>query len=170
MSTFHLWLVPTGTVYDRLAGVIADLSARYDGPRFDPHLTLLGRLEGEEASLVDRTHQLARALHPFDLRLREPRYEAQYFRCLFLPAEPSSPILEAQQRATQIFDAQPTSAFDPHVSLLYGLFPESVKQEIITALPSDLPSAFLASRLQLIRAGSTNPQDWHPIQTCSLQS
>ena len=165
---FHLWLVPTGAVYDRLAGVIADLSVRYDGPAFDPHLTLLGRLEGEEASLVDRTHQLARALQPFEVRLKEPGYEEQYFRCLFLPAEPSSPFLEAHRQTTQIFDAQPTSAFDPHVSLLYGMFPENLKREIINALPADLPGTLLLSRLQLIRAGSTNPQDWQVAATLDL--
>ena len=165
---FHLWIVPTGAVYNRLAGVIADLSAQHHGPAFDAHLTLLGRLEGEEGGLVDRTHQLARALQPFEVRLQEPGYEAQYFRCLFLPAEPSPPILEAHQRATQIFDAQPASAFDPHVSLLYGVFPESLKREIIKGLPTDLPRTFLASRLQLIRAGSTNPQDWQVVETLDL--
>ncbi|MYA27836.1 MAG: 2'-5' RNA ligase family protein [Nitrospira sp. SB0666_bin_27] len=168
MTMFHLWIVPTGEVYDRLAGVIADLSARHHGPAFDPHLTLLGRLEGEEEVLVDRTRQFARALHPFDVRLKEPGYEAQYFRCLFLPAEPSPPLLQVHQRATQIFNAQPTSPFDPHVSLLYGLFPESLKQEIIKALPPGLPGIFPVSRLQLIRAGSTNPQDWHVAETLDL--
>lgn len=168
MSTFHLWLVPTGTVYDRLAVVIADLGARYRGPKFDPHLTLLGRLEGEEASLVDRTHQLARVLPSFEVRLEAPSYEPLYFRCLYLPVRPSSSLLEAHQQATQIFGHGSTSAFDPHVSLLYGLFPERVKQEIITALPPDLPSTFLVSRLQLIRADSTNPQDWHVATTLDL--
>ena len=166
MSTFHLWLVPTGTVYDRLAGVISDLSARYRGPTFDPHLTLLGKLEGEEKSLVDLAKQLARALHPFEVRLKEPGCEPHYFRCLFLPVEPSPSLLEAHRRAKQIFDG--TSAFDPHVSLLYGLFSESLKQEIINSLPPDLPGAFLVSRLHLIRAGSTNPQDWQVVETLDL--
>ena len=165
MSTFHLWLVPTGTVYDRLAGVIADLSARYGGPAFDPHLTLLGRLEGEQESLVALTKQLARALHPFELRLKEPGYEPHYFRCLFLPAEPSPSLLDVHRRAKQIFAPQSTRAFDPHVSLLYGLYPERVKQEIITALPPDLPETLLVSRLQLIRADSTNPQDWQVVES-----
>lgn len=168
MSTFHLWLAPAGADYDRLAGVIADLSARYRGPQFDPHLTLLGRLEGEEEVLVERTRQFARVLHPFEVRLKEPGYEAQYFRCLFLPAEPSPPILEAHQRATLIFDTQPTSAFDPHVSLLYGVFDESVKQEIIKGLPPDLPGSFPVSRLQLIRARSTNPQDWQVVESLDI--
>ena len=87
----------------------------------------------------------------------------------FLPVEPSSfPPGGAYQRATQIFDAQPTSAFDPHVSLLYGLFPERVKREIINALPPDLPDTFPVSRLQLIRAGSTNPQDWQTVEIMDL--
>ena len=165
MSMFHLWIVPTGAVYDRLAGVIAGLSARYQGPAFDPHLTLLGRLEGKESEMVDRVHQLARTLQPFEVRLKAPSYEAQYFRCLFLPAEPSPPILDAHQQAKQIFNAQPASAFDPHVSLLYGLFPESQKQEIIKALPPELPGTFPVSRLQLIRAASTNPLDWQVVET-----
>ena len=168
MSTFHLWLVPTGEVSNRLACVISDLSARYQGPEFNAHLTLLGRLEGEEEPLLDRTKQLARALHPFEVRLKEPGYEAQYFRCLFLPAEPSPTLLSAHQQAKQIFDRQATSVFDPHVSLLYGLFSESLKQEIINALPPDLPDTLLLSRLQLIRAGSTNPLDWQVVETLDL--
>ena len=155
-------------MYNRLAGVIADLSTRYDGPAFDPHLTLLGKLEGEQESLVDRTRQFARTLQPFEVRLKEPGYESSYFRCLLLPVEPSQTLLAAHQRATQIFDAQPASAFDPHVSLLYGLFPERVKRKIITALPPDLPSSFPLSRFQLIRAASTNPQDWQVVETLDL--
>ena len=165
---FHLWLVPTGTVYDRLAGVISELSARYHGPEFNPHFTLLGRLEGEEEPLLDRTKQLARALYPFEVRLEQPGYESSYFRCLFLPVEPSPTLLEAHQRAKQIFDGQSTNTFDPHVSLLYGLFSESLKQEIINSLPPDLPGAFLVSRLQLIRADSTNPQNWQVVETLDL--
>ena len=165
---FHLWLVPTGAAYDRLAGVIADLGARYRGPAFDPHLTLLGRLEGQEGALVGRTKQLARALHPFEVRLKEPGYEAQYFRGLFLPVEPSPAILDVHRQAMRIFNAQSTGAFDPHVSLLYGLFPESLKQEIIKGLPPDLPGSFPVSRLQLIRAGSTNPQDWQVAATLEI--
>ena len=61
-----------------------------------------------------------------------------------------------------------TNTFDPHVSLLYGLFPESLKQEIINSLPPDLPSAFPVTRLQLIRADSTNPQDWQVVETLDL--
>ncbi len=168
MSTFHLWIVPTGAVGDRLAGVIAGLSTRYHGPVFDPHLTLLGRLEGEEGVLVDRTRQLVCARQPFEVRLEAPGYEAQYFRCLFLPVAPSPPLLDTHRRAMQIFNAQSRSAFDPHVSLLYGLFSERMKQEIIKALPPDLPPSFSVSRFQLIRADSPNPQNWQAVEILDM--
>lgn len=168
MSTFHLWLVPAGAGYERLAGVIADLSTRHHGPAFDPHLTLLGRLEGEQEALVGLTQQLARALPSFEVRLDAPSYEPLYFRCLYLPVRPCPPIQEAHRRATQIFGHKSTSAFEPHVSLLYGLYPQRVKQEIIKALPPDLPGPLPLSRLQLIRAGSTNPQDWQIVADLKL--
>ena len=164
MSMFHLWLAPTGTAYERLAGIIAEFSVRYRGPQFDPHLTLLGKLEGKQEFLIARTQQLAYELQPFEVRLDAPGYESHYFRCLYLPAEPSPSLLEAHRQATQIFDHRSTSAFNPHVSLLYGVFSESVKREIINALSPDLPGTVLLSRLQLIRAGSTNPQDWEVVE------
>ncbi len=168
MNTFHLWLVPTGAGRDRLAGVIAGLSTRYHGPAFDPHLTLLGGLKGEEGEMVACTNQLARVLQPFEIRLMGPGSAASYFRCLYLPAELSPPLLEAHQRATQLFDRQPASTFDPHVSLLYGVFAETVKRAIIKTLPSDLPGSVSLSRLQLIRADSMNPQDWRVVKTLDL--
>ncbi len=168
MSTFHLWLVPTGEAYNRLAGVISGLSALYRGPKFDPHLTLLGKLEGEEEPLADLTKQLAHVLCPFEAQIKEPGYESQYFRCLFLPVKPSLPILEAHQQALQIFGRKSTRFFDPHVSLLYGLFPARMKQDIIKSLPTDLPRTFLVSQLQLIRADSTNSQDWQAVEILDI--
>lgn len=47
MSQFFLWLTSVGEGYDRVAELIDQLSERYRGPRFEPHLTLLGGLEGE---------------------------------------------------------------------------------------------------------------------------
>ena len=164
MSTFHLWLVPRGAACERLAGVIAELSALYGSPKFAPHLTILGNLEGEEQSLADVTKQVAHVLHPFDVRLKEPSYTSRYFQCLFLPVEPSLPVLEAHQRARQVFGRKSRRSFYPHVSLLYGLFPARMKQDIIKSLPTDLPSTLLVSQLQLIRADSTNPKDWQVVE------
>ncbi len=168
MRTFHLWLVPTGDAYTRLARVISELSARYYGPRFEPHLTLLGRLKGEAEPVVERTKQLARELRPFAVRLEAPGCESEYFRCLFLSVAPSSSLRAAHRRAARMFDEPSASPFAPHVSLLYGRFPMSLKRAIIASLPSDLPQAFLASRLQLVRADSTNPRSWRVMDTLSL--
>lgn len=168
MRMFHLWLMPPEDVSSRLAGLVTELSLRYGGPTFDPHLTLLGRIEGEESAIVDLTNRLAAALSSFEVQLKAPVGETQYFRCLYFPAEPVPPLLDAHQQAQRLFGRHSTSPFQPHVSILYGLFPERIKQEIIKSLPTDLPRTFLVSELRLIRADSTNPPDWHPIASPPL--
>ena len=47
MTRFHLWLMPTGGTCERLAAIIRHLSQKHGGPLFEPHVTLLGGMEGE---------------------------------------------------------------------------------------------------------------------------
>ena len=41
MTTYSIWLMPSGDVYVLLARVIADLGRTYNAPLFEPHVTLL---------------------------------------------------------------------------------------------------------------------------------
>ena len=50
--TFSLWLTPEGSTRDELASLIVDLAVEHGGPRFPPHITLLGSLIGEEAEVT----------------------------------------------------------------------------------------------------------------------
>ena len=84
MSSFFLWLEPTGKAHDLLATTIAHLSQEHGGPLFDPHVTLLGDIAGRELQLQHQTEQLAQALSPFDLSLTVPAFEDQYFQCVFM--------------------------------------------------------------------------------------
>jgi hypothetical protein len=51
----------------------------------------------------------------------------------------------------------------PHLSLVYGSYPESRKQAIIRNLPPDVRTSFEVTNLSLIRADSSDPKDWHEI-------
>src|SRR5262245_35383966 len=85
-----LWLMPQeGESQRRLADLIASLAQRLGTPRFEPHLTLLGGLEGSEADIVERTGALARMLRPIELHLHAIEGSDEYFRCVFVTVEPS---------------------------------------------------------------------------------
>jgi len=52
MSRYHLWLMPSGALYDLLADTITEISRTYQAPRFDPHVTLLSSLRGSEPGIA----------------------------------------------------------------------------------------------------------------------
>ena len=171
MGQYFLWLTPEKEVYDCLAGLINQLCQQYRGPQFEPHITLLGEIEGDEPSICQQTHALVRNLQPLKLHFLEPAYAAEYFRCLYYKVDETSDILNVHQQARQVFGKKKKAPFHPHVSLLYGLFPLRVKQDIINSLlPADLPKTFMAPALKLIRAESSNPQDWHLVKLFQLKS
>ena len=99
---------------------------------------------------------------------QQPAFEDGYFRCVDFILKDTPEICEAYEEAKLIFGKTPVSPFRPHVSLLYGLFAECVKREVIASIPVDFPKTFLANELKLIRAESLNPWDWHLVETISL--
>ncbi len=51
----------------------------------------------------------------------------------------------------------------PHLSLVYGLYPEARKREVIASLRPDVRTCFEVSAVYLIKADSRDPKDWREI-------
>jgi hypothetical protein len=68
VTRYALWLLPDAMVSDTFDEIIVRLSARYQGPHFAPHVTLLGWVTGSEPQLAEATAQLAQQLRVLHLR------------------------------------------------------------------------------------------------------
>jgi 2'-5' RNA ligase len=165
MKTYYLWLEPTGKTYELLATTIAHLSQEHGGPLFDPHVTLLGDIAGQEGTLIQKTEKLAHALSPFDLTLTVPTFLDEYFRCVFMRVEETSTLLEAHTLARTVFHKEDAPPYLPHLSLLYGSYPRSLKEQIIGTMSTSLSVQFTASAVTLFRVEGDSPKDWHRVQT-----
>ena len=163
MPTYAIWLMPAGEIYSALSTTIAELGKTHGASIFEPHVTLLGDLPGSEQEIIAFTSLFARQLSPYDIYLTTPAYEDQYFRCLYLKVHETSAVMEANVQARRLFNQANDPPYRPHLSLLYGTYPISLKTEIIAALPSFQGIHFSATTLHLIKAESTNPKDWHKI-------
>ncbi|HKN86702.1 MAG TPA: 2'-5' RNA ligase family protein [Nitrospiraceae bacterium] len=162
-SRYHLWLKPSSRASDQFAGVIQQFALELDAPTFDPHITLLGNVNGSEAQHVASSNELARRLRPFPINVSGPAFGENYFHCVFLVAEMTPPLLHAHALACQIFHQERNSHYLPHLSLVYGRYSESRKKDIIAKLPASLYHPFEATHLSLIRAGSEDPKDWREV-------
>jgi len=141
MTSCMSWLVPAaGPVRDRLAGIIARLAAEHAAPVFVPHVTLAGVVEAspDVATLV--LGRLVAGVPPFVVTLTGIGHEPEFFRSLYLRAEPTAILTalhEAGERAWGL-DGPP---YRPHLSLLYARdLPEERKPAIAGALGLALPA------------------------------
>jgi 2'-5' RNA ligase len=160
--------MPSGDVCERLSYVLRQLSARYGAPEFSPHVTLLGGCVGPRGELIRRSAQVTAALRPFVLRLGEIDFRDEYFRCLFVHAALAEPLRKAHQVARQVFGRPREPSFLPHLSLLYGNFPRSLKEEIMAEMGPRLDIQFKVRSLHLYRTHG-EPRHWRRVGRFALK-
>lgn len=159
---YTLWLMPKGASYDKFANLIKKFAKENIGPVFEPHVTLLGEIMFLEEEAVNRTQQLVLDQKQFQVTLQNIDYEDFYFRTLFIRAEITEPLLTLHNRAKEIFGIENIPWYMPHISLLYGTFPNDLKEKIIAEIGRDQTTAFDISSVHLIRGGEV--KDWEIIK------
>ena len=164
---YSLWFTPTGDVCDRLSGILHRLSARYGAPEFPPHVTLLGGCVGPRRRLIRESASVSAALRPFTLRLQNIDFLDEYFRCLFVHVALAAPLRNAYQAACQALGHRREPAFMPHLSLLYGNFPQTLKEEVIAELGQRLDVQFKVRSLHLYRT-HREPRHWRRVASFGL--
>jgi len=161
---YALWLVPGGGTYNSLSALITKLSKSHGAPVFEPHLTLLsGITSQDEDELLRLTHLLASRVGPFEVKLSETRYMDEYYRCLFLRAEPTDGLIRANIEAKLVMAGLiEQQEFYPHLSLLYGEFFPVVKEAIINDIGNNMDIVFTADKVKLVRV-TGGPSDWKAL-------
>ena len=162
-----LWLQPSGELYDELGKMISQLSSKYGAPIFPPHVTLLGDLLGDEKEITTQAQQLASRLEPFQITLTTVDYLDSYFRCLFVHAEETPALVEANRLARNIFHREQDPRFMPHLSLMYGTFDDETKKRIIESIGREFNKSFPVDRIHLLSCNG-EPKDWYRVQALML--
>lgn len=168
LEPYSLWFMPAGELAERLSRMIRRLSARYGGPNFPPHVTLLGNITGPRPELLAASARIARELRPFTIRLDKLDAFDQYFRCLLVRAALNQPVRHAHQIACREFRRQREPAYMPHLSLLYGNFTAAEKAGAMAELGPRLDLEFKARSLYLY-ATRPDPLKWRRVARFGLE-
>ena len=131
------WLVPAaGPVRDRLAGVIAGLAAEHGAPVFAPHVTMAGVAEAEPDAAARVLERVVAGVPPFEVTLTGFGHEPEFFRSLYLRAEPSARLTALHEAGQRAWDStRDGPPYRPHLSLLYTRhLPEERKAAIADGL------------------------------------
>jgi 2'-5' RNA ligase len=123
---------------------------------------------GPRRELICKCARVAAALRPFAIRLEEIDFRDEYFRCLFVHAALAEPLRKAHQVARQVFGHTREPSFMPHLSLLYGNFPLSLKEAVIAEMGPRLDVQIKVRSLYLYRTHG-EPRHWRRVASFGLK-
>lgn len=167
-SGYHLFLEPTGTSKHGLHHLIQQFAAEFGGPIFDPHVTLLAELQDEdETELIGKVAALVAGQSSFSVSLEALSMEDRYFRALYLRVQENEALAALHEKAEEIFSIQSSELYVPHLSLLYGNYPEARKLNALDTIyvPDDM--TFLVDRVSLYKTEG-EVGEWVKVQECIL--
>jgi len=165
---YSIWLIPTGEVYQKLAEIISKLSEEYSAPNFEPHVTLIGDLIDPEEEIISKTSKLADLIKPFKIKLEKADYFDEYFRCLFIRAEKTKEVVEANNITREIFGRASDQEYLPHLSLMYGNLDSKTKEKILTNLGREFNLSFEVKSIHLFST-TGEVKDWYIVKEFFLK-
>jgi len=165
---YSIWLIPEGKIYQELFNLIKKLGKEHSSPVFEPHVTLLNESFGRKKDLFTKAEKLASSIRPFKIELSSVGNLDEYNKCLFIKAEKTKELKEANLKAKEIFNHPKDKKYFPHLSLMYGNFPEKTKKEIIKEIGSKFNLKFLINSFYLVETSNDNIKNWKKVKEIKI--
>ena len=132
-----VFLVPAADDFDHFSEVIRELSARFDVPPFEPHVTVYAGMFPDPALLRDALPRACAGIPPITLRVRGIGCTPDYFKTLFIEFEEDAPLRRLYDRVKAACGLDTGYALFPHLSLLYAELPLREKEGLARRLTVD---------------------------------
>lgn len=157
---YSLWITPSGEVKDILQKIINKLSSSYNGPIFEPHMTLLGNIKTNKDQMIENARKLSSMLRQFSLSFSEVSFSTTYFQSVFIRVRSTSSLMNANMKAKEIYKDENT-VFMPHISVLYGDHSMEEREKIAGSIA--VPElTFIAGSLVVVPSAK-DIATWTPI-------
>lgn len=168
MTSLMPWLAPAaGPGRDYLAVVIGRLAAACGAPRFEPHVTMAGTVHADQAAAARTLQALVSGVASFRVTFTGVGHEQDYFRSVYLSAEPSARLTALHQAAERAWRLEPRP-YRPHLSLLYSGLTEEQKRPVIESLDVPLPLTIRIAAAELWAGDHEDVRGWRRVARVPL--
>lgn len=164
--THTLWIEPPQNIAKILQDIVDKLGHEFNGPVFQPHMTLLGDIPGKEEEILEKAVLLAKELEPFEIELGEVSFSTTYYRNVFIRVKSSAKLMDANMKAKEIYGYE-NDIFMPHMSLLYGNHDVETREKIANQVQIPKGLSFTVDNLVLVPNTPVTP-DWKPVAVLPL--
>ena len=162
----HIWVIPSEPLYSDVQKTIRQLSEEYNGPIFEPHMTVLADIDKDLTEMEPGFRELAKSVKNQEFSLGPISFSTTYFQSVFVRVNSTAQLMQLNLDAKEKF-SKANDLFMPHISLLYGEQDMSVRES--AALKVKLPVlSFVAKELAIITTISPDPGQWKRSATISF--
>jgi hypothetical protein len=143
------WLIPAEPERNYFRTLIEDLSARFDAPVFEPHVTLYVTEPGNEnpAGVLRETF---RNIEPPRLSITAINYSDEFTKTLFVEFQPDDLLASLNEKLRAGSASQREYPLNPHLSLIYKTMSPATKAETANSLRLPFDEVLFASAKALI--------------------
>jgi 2'-5' RNA ligase len=132
-SILTYWLTPAEPAHRYFTTVISELAAQFDGPVFEPHVTVYVT----KAKDGKATESLQRALangSPYRLSVSGIAYSGKFTKTVFVQFRPNRKLTALSENLRSVSNSHREYRLEPHLSLIYQAMPDEAKAEIARSL------------------------------------
>ena len=121
-NTWSVWLLPKCEDKIYLSDYINIYSSFYGSKKFDPHLTLFGRIDLNPEPFFPFFDEIRLDAKILNVKTLSIKIGKSYFKKLYIPLGYNEKIYAFQKKVDRIFKIYKKYKFDPNISLAYGNF------------------------------------------------
>ncbi|XP_074272399.1 cyclic phosphodiesterase-like [Silene latifolia] len=171
-QVFSVWGLPTEEVRERVKKVMKTLAAEFNGPEFEPHVTIVRAIKLTQEDAINKFNSACT-----DLKKAYVVHSkgVSTGTCVYLLLDTNPQVVAPSDHCCRHFGYERRSPYMPHMGLLYADLTEDEKkkaQERANAVDDSIGNlSFLIKRLALYK---TDPEDkslksWEKIAEYELE-
>ena len=146
------WLIPAEPDKSHFSKIIADLAKRFEGPIFEPHLTLYScRAEGMD-DVEDIVVRATAGISELVLRTAGIGHSGEFTKTLFVRLEMSEPLRQLASALKCRITVPDAYSLEPHLSLLYAAVDLETRKRLAAEI--HVPEAIRFKALHAISTGA----------------
>ena len=163
---YSIWVIPPAPLNKHLLDIIKQLADVYQGPLFEPHMTVLGNIDLELKKLDESVRKVAVITPKLNLSLESVSFSTTYFQNVLLRVKSTAELLNLNIELKKALN-EDNNVFMPHISLLYGDHDMHLRENAAKSI-SQMNTNFTVDRL-VLTPSTPNPKDWKHLAEIPLK-
>ncbi|KAK9714493.1 hypothetical protein RND81_06G098600 [Saponaria officinalis] len=174
-EVYSVWGLPTEEVRNRVKNVMQTLANEFNGPEFEPHVTLVGAIKLTPLDALSKFKSSCVDLKPYDAHCKGVVTGSFFYQCVFLLLDSIPQVVAASDHCCGHFGYERPSPYMPHMSLLYADLTEDEKkkaQERANALDDSIGNmSFTVKRIALYKTDTEDKtlKSWEKVAEYELE-